>query len=740
MSHSQSKYNFVESNDNTMNTTGTGFLPSNYNLQSISNTDAYNYNNTDLDLTDLINPSIWSLDINDDTYNNLNEDYNELDASISSVLAALDEDDDIQLVANNNNNTNNTRLYDDIDDDASGWANAPISIKPAINASELESQFVQKVDISDTQNEQVQPTVGATAKLSTDLSEHKDSAAGTTREPTPHLFIPLGRRTYNYMSKSELAFVIKSQLNQLQPSDILNDDFYYQVHSARHSKQVATFSNVLPIMRAQYKNDINRKFDSANTLGKIAASNLRKPKKAMELNNLYASNHTTNMLPHNDQLPAKTNIFNNKSIHYLIEEGIRVLMDIEDIDSVMSSTTDENERNTLTQRRHLLVDAIADSLDIIDNPADTADTNHLLYTFVQYSTGRLLLFRSLLLMQQTNYTSQIIAILLIDIYQLITQLSCNANDDRLISVICDTVYSTDIPISIDLFGRYITSNNVHTHIIAVLQCKLGMLLLQVFLKKGHEINQHLTTATNNNAPPHIIDAITNDKNTWHHYYNILLALLHGRYKELFYNLPRIDIRQSIVKQQKLANKSKLSSDSTINESTLPLSTTSITFEFMAALLSHATFEQRKLILPDIQQLFDTELQLLTKSPFTQPLSNAIRFIFTLLYPDRQMPQPVESNILVTPIDRVPVQNVVPAYANALKQSVQPPFKHNTQQTSHSQQQQSAPVLAGWSPPATTQSNKPIKPQPQYKPNQSYKLVQPQYASVTIAQRPTTTHQ
>src|SRR4051812_29760275 len=137
------------------------------------------------------------------------------------------------------------------------------------------------------------------------------------------------------------------------------------------------------------------------------------------------------------QAPAQQHMFSNKSIPYLIEESIRICMDIEDVDSVLSSAAasasassqhqssdrppiDGAELHRLHSRRQSLLDALADSLDMIENPADQSDTSHLIYTFIQHRQGRLLLFRSLLLMRgQQQYIHQVIAILLIDISVLI---------------------------------------------------------------------------------------------------------------------------------------------------------------------------------------------------------------------------------------------------------------------------------------------------------------------------------
>ena len=56
------------------------------------------------------------------------------------------------------------------------------------------------------------------------------------------------------------------------------------------------------------------------------------------------------------QASAEQHMFSNKSIPYLIEESIRICMDIEDVDSVLASTITTDDRTAIL---HCLIVAMA---------------------------------------------------------------------------------------------------------------------------------------------------------------------------------------------------------------------------------------------------------------------------------------------------------------------------------------------------------------------------------------------
>jgi hypothetical protein len=71
---------------------------------------------------------------------------------------------------------------------------------------------------------------------------------------------------------------------------------------------------------------------SQSTLGRIAASNLRKPKKLFDLS-VGADDGDENEVAEDSSLkPARKFMFASRSLTYLIEEGIRSVMDVEDCD------------------------------------------------------------------------------------------------------------------------------------------------------------------------------------------------------------------------------------------------------------------------------------------------------------------------------------------------------------------------------------------------------------------------
>jgi hypothetical protein len=116
------------------------------------------------------------------------------------------------------------------------------------------------------------------------------------------------------------------------------------------------------------------------TLGRLRAFSVRRPKSMLDLGE-------QSVTPSDDsgsQQPARRSMFSGRALSYLIEECIRVIMDLEDVDSILISlgapSPNEDpssiaERDRLRAQRHALCSRLLESLDLSSSlSAVTNDT------------------------------------------------------------------------------------------------------------------------------------------------------------------------------------------------------------------------------------------------------------------------------------------------------------------------------------------------------------------------------
>jgi hypothetical protein len=165
-----------------------------------------------------------------------------------------------------------------------------------------------------------------------------------------------------------------------------------------------------------------------STLGQLRAFSVRRPKSMLDVGlgssptpapsggdeaaTIEPSAHAASYA----SIPARTSMFASKALAYLIEEGLRLVMDIDDIDSILISLGPQHpmenseavaERARLRQQRDELCLRVLEALDLELAPTVTlADgstrsevyavaDDHLLYQFGAIKKGRLFIYRAL---------------------------------------------------------------------------------------------------------------------------------------------------------------------------------------------------------------------------------------------------------------------------------------------------------------------------------------------------------
>ena len=67
----------------------------------------------------------------------------------------------------------------------------------------------------------------------------EDERAAYKKSYFRKVYVPLPKNRFKYMSHAEISIVIRQQLQQLQTKNPMDDDFYYQVFTARQGISIS---------------------------------------------------------------------------------------------------------------------------------------------------------------------------------------------------------------------------------------------------------------------------------------------------------------------------------------------------------------------------------------------------------------------------------------------------------------------------------------------------------------------
>uniref|UniRef100_A0A1J3HRG3 Protein PAT1-like protein 1 n=1 Tax=Noccaea caerulescens TaxID=107243 RepID=A0A1J3HRG3_NOCCA len=204
-----------------------------------------------------------------------------------------------------------------------------------------------------------------------------------------------------YMSADEIENILRMQLAATHSNDPYVDDYYHQACLAKKSAGAKLKHHFCPNHlrdlhpRARTNNEPHA-FLQVEALGRVPFSSIRRPRPLLEMdppNSTKSGNleqrATDKPLDQEPMLAARV----------YIEDGLNLLLDIDDIDRFLEFNQLQDGGNQLKQRRQALLESLAVSLQLVDplakNGQSRSQDDFLFLRIISLPKGRKLLIRYL---------------------------------------------------------------------------------------------------------------------------------------------------------------------------------------------------------------------------------------------------------------------------------------------------------------------------------------------------------
>eukprot|EP00474_Spongospora_subterranea_P001098 CRZ01556.1 hypothetical protein [Spongospora subterranea] len=344
------------------------------------------------------------------------------------------------------------------------------------------------------------------------------------------------------MSHSEISIVIRQSLQQLQTKNPMDDDFYYQVYTSRQGgpwKGVGLPGIEVsgPLMVNRFRNADGTPILPEGTLGRVAFSTIRKPRTLLQLT---GSRHQVEdgLSPVAESGTVggpRRFMFARLSLMYVIEEGIRFIMDVEDVDNLLlsfPSTSPEEAANQamlhlqrvkLGKRllEHLGINEILDENGVPvmkQSPLSPPDPNHIVFKYGSLVKGRNLVLRSLMCLAPEQ-VFLLVHIMMAQLSLFAVPSSPEQFDFQTGPVLEKHFNQWAHPQIIQLAFGFVSSSDNVEKFVDILRSPVGCSFILCFCKRGHELRSHPLT------PP-------GDVAAWIQVYRRIWGLIVLRFDEL----------------------------------------------------------------------------------------------------------------------------------------------------------------------------------------------------------------
>ncbi|XP_051134902.1 protein PAT1 homolog isoform X2 [Andrographis paniculata] len=166
-----------------------------------------------------------------------------------------------------------------------------------------------------------------------------------------------------YMSPAEIENILRMQLAATHSINPYIDDYYHQACLARKSSGARLRHHFCPIFLRDSSskprgNNEPHNFLQVDALGRVAFPSIRRPRPLLEVDSPIGPKpkHTEKPLEQEPMLAARITI----------EDGLSLLLDVDDIDRFLQFYQLEDGGTQLRQKRQTLLEGLASSLHLVD--------------------------------------------------------------------------------------------------------------------------------------------------------------------------------------------------------------------------------------------------------------------------------------------------------------------------------------------------------------------------------------
>ncbi|CAI9756755.1 unnamed protein product [Fraxinus pennsylvanica] len=218
-----------------------------------------------------------------------------------------------------------------------------------------------------------------------------------------------------YMTADEIENIVRMQLAATHSNDPYIDDYYHQACLAKKSSSAKLKHHFCPTnlldnsSRARSNNEPHA-FLQIDALGRLSFSSIRRPRPLLEVDspNSPGSGNVELCEKPLEQEPML-------AARVTIEDGICLLLDVDDIDRFLQFNQPQDGGAQLRQRRHILLEGLASSLQLVDplgkngHTVDLAPENDLVFLrLVSLPKGRKFLSRYLQLLSPSDELTRVV--------------------------------------------------------------------------------------------------------------------------------------------------------------------------------------------------------------------------------------------------------------------------------------------------------------------------------------------